>query len=90
MSVAVLAGGIATNVPGTSGLISGATPYSLTTCIHVDITARGVDPIIQNIQVNGNLSASGAPPIPEPNTAVLMGTVLLGLTTLFRKKLRRS
>jgi hypothetical protein len=82
-----LAAGIATNLPGTSPIILGAPPYSLTTYIHVDILSRGADPL-QILQINQNLSASAAN-VPEPASFMLFGTGLLGFAALLRKKSRR-
>lgn len=84
-ATSTLIAGVATNVPGLSGPIFGPTPYSMTTYIHVDILARGPNPI-QNLQLNANLSATL---IPEPGTVLLMGTGILGLTLLARKRFGR-
>ena len=82
----VLAGGVSVNFPANSGMIDGPSPYSLTTAIHLDLLARGGDPI-QNIQLNANLSATTA--IPEPGSIMLLGFGLLGLA-VFRAKLLRA
>ena len=76
-STSVLKNGQAINTRGDSAVITGPTPYSLTTSIHVDVLTRGTDPI-QNLQVSANLSAVGEITIPEPSCAMLLGTTLLG------------
>jgi len=88
-ATSALAGGVSVNTPTDSGTISGSTPYSLTTAIHLDILERGVDPI-QNLQLNANLAATTA--ISEPASAMLLGTGLLGLAFggYFWKKSRRQ
>jgi len=69
--------GISINSPGVSGTINGPSPYSLTSHINLQITARGTDPI-QNLQVNSNLAAHGenGPIVPEPTTFLLLGAAL--------------
>lgn len=80
-ATAFVAGGSGGNVPSFSGVINGPTPYSLTSAIHIDILARGTDPI-QNLQVNGNLAATY---IPEPSSAMLLGIGIVGLSLFWRK-----
>ena len=88
-ATSALAGGVSVNTPTDSGTISGSTPYSLTTAIHLDILERGVDPI-QNLQLNANLAATGVV-ISEPASAMLLSAGLLGLAFgCFRKKSRRQ
>ena len=87
-ATSALAGGVSVNTPSDSGMIFGPTPYSLTTAIHVDILARGADPI-QNLQINSNLSATTA--ISEPASAMLIGTGILALAFgCFWKRSRRQ
>ena len=83
-----VANGIAINLPGLSGSISGPSPYSLTSHIKLTINSRGTDPI-QNLQINANLAALGGNPIPEPTTALLLGGSLLGLGALVRRRKSR-
>jgi hypothetical protein len=85
-STANVINGVATNSNGLSGVVSGPTPYSLTTHIHGTILSRGLAPV-QNGQINSNLTASPAS-VPEPTTLMLLGTGFLGLAAVLRKKVR--
>jgi hypothetical protein len=83
-ATASVIGGVGVNTPAVSALIGGPNPYSLTTAIHIDILARGSDPI-QNLQINANLSTTGVP-IPEPATMALIGLGLIGLAVGKRRR----
>lgn len=83
-ATSAVSGGVGINVPGVSGTISGPAVYSLTSAIEIEIVSRGLDPI-QNLQLNGNLSAAGQV-IPEPTTAMFLGSGLLALTAGFVRK----
>jgi hypothetical protein len=87
-----LTDGVAINTPATNGVATGATPYSLTTAFFITMTSRGSDPI-QNIQFNGNLTATGVPGnplVPEPASVLTLSGGLVFLSAgLLRKKLRK-
>lgn len=61
--------GVATNTVGLSGSISGPALYSLTTALHLEITARGTD-LVQNVQLNANLAAQGE--VPEVASIIMI------------------
>ena len=73
--------GVGTNVIG-SGNVSGPSPHSLTSVIHLDITGRGSDPI-QNLQLNANL---GSNPTPEPTTLWMLGMGICFCAVSYRRR----
>lgn len=77
--------------PGTLGTacaddVAGASPYSLTTVIRLNVTAIGTG-LNQALQINGDLSTT---PVPEPGSMFLLGGALLVTGKLVRKKLAKA
>lgn len=66
---------------GQSAKITGATPYSLTDYITVNVTSVGTGS--SNLQVNSDVSTSS---VPEPTTISLLGGAMLLAATALKRK----
>jgi hypothetical protein len=78
--------GTTVGVGASSGLIPNPTPYSLTSFITVNILTTG-STTNPNLTVQAALSASA---VPEPTSVVFLGTALLSVSALLRKKFKQS